>query len=183
MGDKMDKQQISEIVKRIMNEDKQKHSFDKSEKQKIHLSDITSKTQNISLETAKILIERVINRGAQIGIQVVCAVVNGGARPVAVMCADDSYIASYDIAMGKAYTSASLKMKTSVLKDLASPGGSLYGIQHTNGGQIVIFGGGIPLKIGGKVIGGFGVSGGTEEQDTYLGDYAEAVFEELISER
>lgn len=178
----MDKQQISEIVRRIMNENS---SNDKLENQNIS-PEIKVKTQigtNITLDMAKSLIERVMARAEEIGVKAVAAVVNSGARPVAVECADGSYIASYDIAMGKAFTSASLKMKTSSLKQLAAPGGSLYGIQHTNGGQIVIFGGGVPLKISDEVIGGFGVSGGTEEQDTYLGDYAEAVFCELISEK
>ena len=45
----------------------------------------------------------------------------------------------------------------------------------------MIFGGGIPLKFNDKIIGGFGVSGGSEEQDTYLGEYAAEVFDELIS--
>ena len=70
-------------------------------------------------------------------------------------------------------------MKTSVLADLAKPDGSLYGIQNTNDGKIVIFGGGVPLVKNGKIIGGFGVSGGSAEQDTYLGDYAEKVFNKI----
>lgn len=179
----MDKQQISEIVRRVMNES---NKVSKSEKQSISSPEMEFKNQigtNITLEVAKRLIERVIAHAEEIGVKAVAAVANSGARPVAVECADGSYIASYDIAMGKAYTSAALKMKTSYLKELAVPGGSLYGIQHTNGGQIVIFGGGVPLKIGDEVIGGLGISGGTEEQDTYLGDYAESVFCELISEK
>ena len=62
-------------------------------------------------------------------------------------------------------------MSTSTLKPLAQPGGSLYGIQFTNNGRIVIFGGGVPLyNKEGKIIGGLGVSGGSEEQDTLLAD-------------
>ena len=57
----------------------------------------------------------------------------------------------------------------------------MYGIQHTNGGKIVIFGGGDPLKIGNKIIGGLGVSGGSEEQDTFLSAYGRDYFEKLIS--
>lgn len=177
----MDKRDITEIVRRVMNEN---NYADKVKEKTADFPKESSVTigGSVSLEMAKKLIDRVMKRAEEIGVRAVAAVVNSGARPVAVECADGSYIASYDIAMGKAYTSASLLMKTSELKELAAPGGALYGIQHTNKGQIVIFGGGIPLKHNDAVIGGFGVSGGTEEQDTYLGDYAEAVFLELISE-
>ena len=91
---------------------------------------------------------------------------------------DDAYIASYDIAVQKAFTVVSLKMSTATLKPLAQPGGSLYGIQFTNGGKIVIFGGGEPLKNReGQIVGGIGVSGGTEAQDTALAAYGKEIFE------
>jgi uncharacterized protein GlcG (DUF336 family) len=91
---------------------------------------------------------------------------------------DNAYIASYDVAVNKAFTVVSLKMSTSTLKPLAQPGGSLYGIQFTNNGKIVIFGGGEPLlNAKGDIIGGLGVSGGTEEQDTALAEYGKQIFE------
>ena len=62
-------------------------------------------------------------------------------------------------------------MPTIVLKPLAQPGESLYGIQFTNDSQIVIFGGGDPLVYKGEIIGGLGVSGGSEAQDTELSAY------------
>ena len=94
---------------------------------------------------------------------------------------DDSYIASYDIALNKAYTSVAVKMPTTTLKALSQPEKDLYGIQFTNQGQIVIFGGGVPLAIGDQIIGGLGVSGGSEEQDIYLAEYGKKVFEEELS--
>ena len=50
-------------------------------------------------------------------------------------------------------------MSTAELANLSQPGQPLYGIQHTNEGKIVIFGGGEPLEIDGKIIGAIGVSG------------------------
>ncbi|MBQ8758551.1 MAG: heme-binding protein, partial [Clostridia bacterium] len=100
---------------------------------------------------------------------------------IAVQCMDDAFIASYDIAVNKAFTVVSLKMPTKNLATLAAPGGSLYGIQFTNNGKIIIFGGGEPLcGKDGAIIGGLGVSGGTAEQDTYLGEYGKEFFENLI---
>lgn len=136
----------------------------------------------MTLRLAKALSSAVEEKAREIGVNAVIAVSNSGARPVLVNAMDDSYIASYDVALNKAYTVVSLKMPTKVLKTLSQPGESLYGIQFTNGGQIVIFGGGVPLCQNGVVIGGLGVSGGSEEQDTYLADYGEMVFNKIIDE-
>lgn len=111
------------------------------------------------------------------GVRVVTAVCDAGGNPLVLLRADDAFIASVDIATNKAYTAVSLKMSTEELGHLAQPGGSLYGIQHTNGGRIVIFGGGVPLVRHGRIVGGFGVSGGTAAQDTAFGQYAKDYFE------
>ena len=127
---------------------------------------------SITLEKANLLIAAVRERAAQMGVKAVVAIADKHANPVSVQCMDDSYIASYDIAVNKAFTVASLKMPTTALKTLATPGGSLYGIQFTNSGRIVIFGGGVPLyDKNGNIVGGLGVSGGSEEQDTALAEY------------
>lgn len=131
---------------------------------------------HISLEQAKRLIEKVEAKAREMGVNAVIAVSNACANPVAVHCMDNSYIASYDVAFQKAYTVVALKMPTIELKQLSQPGGPLYGIQHTNQGRIVIFGGGEPLKANGRIVGGLGVSGGTEEQDTALAAYGSQIF-------
>lgn len=134
--------------------------------------------QDMTLDIALLLAERVKQKARDMGVKAVVAVSNRAGHPVLAECMDDSYIASYDIAVQKAFTVVSLKMSTSALKPLASPGGSLYGIQFTNGGKIVIFGGGEPLKNKyGEIIGGLGVSGGSEEQDTALAAYGKEIFE------
>jgi uncharacterized protein GlcG (DUF336 family) len=138
------------------------------------------KNTDVTLRLAVKLIEAVEAEAARMGVNAVVAVANRGGRPVAVHCMDDSYIASYDIALNKAYTCAALKMPTTQLKRLSQPGGELYGVQHTNEGKIVIFGGGVPIRYGDKVIGGLGVSGGSEAQDTALAEYGERLLKEAL---
>ena len=134
--------------------------------------------QDMTLDVALALAEKVKAKASEMGVKAVVAVSNRAARPVLVECMDDSYIASYDVALQKAFTVVSLKMSTSTLKPLAQPNGPLYGIQFTNEGHIVIFGGGEPLlDSNGNVIGGLGVSGGSEEQDTALAAYGKEIFE------
>ncbi len=140
----------------------------------------SGKGTDVTLRMAVALIERIEAEAARMGVNAVIAVANKGGRPVAVHCMDESFIASYDVALNKAYTCAALKMDTAKLKQLSQPGGPLYGIQHTNGGQIVIFGGGVPITYGGKVIGGLGVSGGSEAQDTALAEYGEKLIKEAL---
>ena len=136
------------------------------------------KASDISLQDARTLSEEVRKKAAERGVNAVVAVSNRAGHPVLVECMDNSYIASYDVAVNKAFTVVSLKMSTSQLKPLSQPGCSLYGIQFTNNGKIVIFGGGEPLcNSKGDIIGGLGVSGGTEEQDTALAEYGKQLFE------
>ena len=71
-------------------------------------------------------------------------------------------------------------MSTKVLGELAQPGAELYGIQYTNEGKIVIFGGGEPLMIGDRLIGALGVSGGTAQQDTALAAYGKDILKEVL---
>lgn len=155
----MDKKNIAKIVASAINE--------------VYLS-------RMNLQKAKILMEAVEKKAAQMGVNAVIAISDESGNVIAVHSMDGAYIASYDIAVNKAFTCAALKMHTKTLKPLAQPGQSLYGIQFTNGGRIVIFGGGVVLKNGETVIGGLGVSGGTEEQDTVLADFGEKFFLEEI---
>jgi uncharacterized protein GlcG (DUF336 family) len=110
------------------------------------------------------------------GLRLVAAVCDNGGNLLNLRRADDAFIASVDIAINKAYTSVALKMPTKMLATLAAPGGSLYGIQHTNNGRIVIFGGGVPLEKDGRIVGGFGVSGGSAQEDSDMADFAESLW-------
>ena len=132
----------------------------------------------MTLAMADRLADAVLAEAKRIGVKAVVCVSDGAGNPKLVKSMDDAYIASYDVAVNKAFTVVALKMSTITLKPLAQPGASLYGIQFTNGGKIVIFGGGDPL-VGekGKIIGGLGVSGGSEDQDTALSEFGRKYFE------
>ena len=132
-------------------------------------------TDVFDLKNAEMLIDKVMEKAREIGVLSVCAVCDAGGNLMTLKRDDDAYIASIKIAQDKAYTAVSLKMPTYKLESLTKPGDPLYGIQHQDS-KIVVFGGGIPLYKDGKIIGGFGVSGGSLEQDTFLGDYADKLF-------
>lgn len=141
----------------------------------------TRELDNMKLQIASVLIERVKEKAAEWGMKVVVAVADKEGRPVAIQCMDGAYIGSFDVALNKSYTSVAFQMSTKELGRLSQPGESLYGIQYTNEGKIVIFGGGEPLYYQGSLIGALGVSGGTAKQDTALAEYGKEILKEVIT--
>ena len=132
----------------------------------------------LKLESVKKIIERAEKEAADIGVQMVISVVDAGGNLIATHRMDDAWIASLDVAQNKAWTSVALKMPTSNLEEAASPNNELYGLNTTNQGRIVVFGGGIPLEKDGKVVGAVGVSGGAVAQDVQVAEAAVKVFED-----
>ncbi len=169
----MDEQMISKAVEAVMRQ------MSAGQDAKSH--PCRCKKHKMTLALAKSLIEKVEQKASEMGLSVVIAVSDDAGRLTAVHCMDGAYIASYDIAVNKTYTSAGLKMSTAELARLSQPGQPLYGIQFTNEGKIVIFGGGEPLETEGKIIGALGVSGGNAEEDTFLAAYGREMLKEVIS--
>ena len=171
----MNEQDITNAVKAVLGQMKESGSHhEKGHVCRCHKHKMT-------LKAANALIVKVTAKAASMGVNVVAAVSDQAGRPVAVQSMDGAYIASFDIAINKTFTSASLKMSTEALSHLSQPGQPLYGIQFTNEGKIVIFGGGEPLEADGKIIGALGVSGGTAEEDTAIAAYGREVFEEVLA--
>ena len=119
----------------------------------------------MTLDLALRMIAAAREKAKEIGVPMVIAIVDGGGNLVAQVRMDDALLVSVDIALNKAYTAVALKMPTNELALLAQPEKPLFGIHNADGGRIVIFGGGFPLKSDGKIFGGIGVSGGSVEQD------------------
>ncbi|GGN63631.1 GlcG/HbpS family heme-binding protein [Oceanobacillus indicireducens] len=133
----------------------------------------------MNLELAKQLIEGAEKKAAELGIQMVISVVDEGGNLIAVHRMDDAWLASVDIAQNKVWTSVALKMPTSNLAEATVPHAELYGLNTTNNGRLVLFGGGIPLVENDKVIGAVGASGSAVEHDIQVAQAAVDVFENL----
>ena len=170
----MNEQEIANAVKTVL--DQMKGAAPVQEKPHV----CKCKKHVMSLKLANALIEKVKAKAEDMGVNVVVAVSDKAGRPVSVQCMDDAYIASFDIAINKTYTSASLKMSTAQLANLSQPGQDLYGIQFTNNGKIVIFGGGEVLEADGHIVGALGVSGGSAAEDTAIAAYGKSVFKEVL---
>lgn len=133
----------------------------------------------ITLDSAKRLIEKIEQEALRRNKPSVIAVCTPDGNPVAVHVMDGSFLVSFDMAVKKAYTSVAVKMSTMELSRLTQPGQTFYGLGKMSD-NIVIFGGGVPLKVGDTIIGGLGISGGTGEEDNSLAEYGLQVLKEVL---
>lgn len=133
----------------------------------------------LTLPLARVLGDVAEREAVATGVPVTVAVVDGEAGLIYLARQDGSLPASRELAIGKAKTAASLRMTSAEVGRLAQPGGMLYGVQNAQPGEVVTFGGGFPLRLGGVVIGGIGVSGGTVDEDERIAEPAVAALAQM----
>lgn len=123
------------------------------------------------------MLEAITNKADELGIKINAAIVDEGANLKAFIRMDEAALLSSEIAQNKAYTAAAFGKPTHewypMIKDEPA---LLTGIVHTN--RLVVFGGGLPLKYNGVIVGGIGVSGGSAEEDVLCAQAGLDVFEE-----
>ena len=119
----------------------------------------------LDLAEAKLVIEAGIARATEIRSPSTICVVDVGGTVIAQARMDGASLSSVALAYDKAYTSVSTRLATSFITTIAQPGGDFYGIANGLGGRAIIFPGGIPIEVGGQVVGAVGASGGNGQQD------------------
>ena len=129
---------------------------------------------DISLKEANAAVDAALKKSNEMGVKMDIAVVDAGANLKAFARMDGAWLGSIDIAQKKARTARWFDMPTGAIGGLSQPGGSLYNIEHSNGG-LITFPGGLPLKnSAGDVIGAIGVSGSTVEDDHAVAEAGES---------
>jgi glc operon protein GlcG len=81
---------------------------------------------------------------------------------------DDTQTGSINVALGKARSAAMFRRPTKVFGDLLAKGPNFTYLLGLEGANPVP--GGIPIVMGGKIVGGIGASGGTGAQDIQVVD-------------
>ncbi len=122
------------------------------------------------------MIEAARQQAEKIGVPMNIAVVDAGANLVAFVRMDGAWLGSIDIAQEKAFTGRAFEITTKELARMSQPNEPLFGITASNDNRVVIFAGGIPLKVGGKVVGAIGVRGGKPDQDHEVAEAGAAAF-------
>jgi uncharacterized protein GlcG (DUF336 family) len=126
--------------------------------------DLSLARRTVTAEAGEAAVKAAVAHGRAAGKAVVAAVVDASGDLVALLRGDGAFKASITIAQDKAHTSAVFGAPTHALgAELAANPALHQGIALRPG--VVLFGGGVPIVEGGVVIGGIGVSGGSEEDD------------------
>lgn len=120
---------------------------------------------HVTIADAEIAIEAACKRALELGTEMCIAIVDSGANLKAFHRMDDAWVGSIDIAIKKAKTAVFFGMPTGLIGKLSQPGGSLFGIEHSNDG-LITFPGGLPIvDKEGVLVGAIGVSGSSVEND------------------
>ena len=119
----------------------------------------------LTMDKAQLIIEAAIGKAKTVGQPMNIAVVDAGANLVAFMRMDGAWLGSIDIAINKAFTAKAFDISTLELGRNSQPGDQFFGIHVSNHGRVMIFAGGMPIKVNGQIAGAVGVSGGSGEQD------------------
>jgi uncharacterized protein GlcG (DUF336 family) len=101
----------------------------------------------------------------QLGLRVNVALVDAAGLLAAFVRMPGAPLHSIDIAIDKAYTAASFGLPTGEWHDALAGHSAAVQQGLVLRARFVAFGGGLPIVESGRVIGGIGVSGGSEAQD------------------
>jgi uncharacterized protein GlcG (DUF336 family) len=130
----------------------------------------------VTLEDARTIIAAAEKKAKELGQPMNVAVADGGGNLVAHVRMDGAWLGSVDISINKAFTARAFDISTKDLATHSQSGGQFFGIHASNGGRVMIFAGGVPLKRAGQVVGAVGASGGSGEQDHAVAEAGAAAF-------
>ena len=138
---------------------------------------LSSTENNLSLEKARKIIRAGERKAKEMNIAAVFAVVNPEGNLIIEERMDNAILVSIEVAYKKAYTAAALKLNTEDLTALVQPGAMFYGLQSDP--KYIVFGGGMLLKVDGKIVGAVGVSGGSAQEDMEIAKACVNAFETI----
>ncbi len=121
---------------------------------------------SINLETAKRVAESAIAEARKNNWTMAIAIVDTGGYLVYFEKMDGTQTGSVAVSISKGRSAALFKRPTKAFQDIIAAGGE--GIRMLKLEGAVPIEGGLPLLMGGKIIGAIGVSGGTSQQDSVV---------------
>src|SRR5579884_1465188 len=132
---------------------------------------------SVSTELAHRIISAAEGKAAEIGTPMVIAVCDESGVLKAFSRMDGAALLSVQIAQDKAYTAIGFGLPTHGWHDFIKDDPPLALGAPSGIDRLVVFGGGYPITIGGKIVGGIGVSGGHYTQDMEVAEAGLAVVE------
>jgi uncharacterized protein GlcG (DUF336 family) len=118
---------------------------------------------SISAESAQKMIAAAVARANALGVPQIVAVLDESGLLKGFCRMDGAPLISIEVAQNKAYTALLGSPSQDFFNRIKDNPALLAGVPHIP--RIVTFGGGLPIRIGGAVVGAIGVSGGSVDQD------------------
>ncbi len=124
---------------------------------------------SVSLVGGQRVLAAAVEEAATIRVPSCVAVVDQAGNLLAFARMDGAPLLSSQLAQDKAYTVAAFGLPTHAWWDLLQGEPALlHGIVKTD--RLIVFGGGVPIVVGGEHVGAIGVSGGSAEQDRQVAE-------------
>ena len=125
----------------------------------------------IAPEAALRIVRAAVAHAEGKGWEVCAAVCDPAGHLVALLRTADVVVPTIDYAIDKAYTAACLRTSTQALFERAQ-GRPALGMGLANRPRVLVFPGGLPIRLDGRVIGGLGVSGAADMEDVECAEAA-----------
>lgn len=121
------------------------------------------------------LLQAAVNKASGLGIKATVSIVDTSGRQLAFIKMAGSFLVSSELAQKKAITAAGMGVDSVDLENMlaSAPARVLEGL--TKAGDFTVIGGGVPLYWEGVLVGGIGVSGGSEDEDIECARFAAQV--------
>ncbi len=139
--------------------------------------DRTAPRATLTVEGVMTLLRAALAHARELDKAVYVAVVDASERLVGLVGSDAAPRICADVAQDKAYTAASMRMPTAAFKAMleqAAPGEREIFLGHEG---LIAAEGGLPVVVGGMLVGGIGVSGGGQAEDEACARAAVEAFE------
>lgn len=142
---------------------------------------IAETRREIASGAAHVAVQAAVAHGRKLSAPVAAAVVDRSGRLTAFLRSADAFLRSIDIAIDKAVTAVGFQMESGALYALVKDNDAvLEGLRSLSG--VALFGGGAPIIFEDEIIGGIGVSNGSEEQDIDCAKAGIAAIQALVAD-
>jgi uncharacterized protein GlcG (DUF336 family) len=137
------------------------------------------KAPTLSFEGAQLVLTAAFEHASSKGVPVAVSVVDAGGNLVAFGRQDGAALVAFELSLKKAKTAVGVGMPTQALWEFISADPAMVtGIAGDQ--ELLVLGGGVPLKAGEQLVGAVGVSGGQYVEDAEVAEAASASFDEAI---
>ncbi|MBI3896306.1 MAG: heme-binding protein [Acidobacteria bacterium] len=127
---------------------------------------LTKNVPKLTYEGARAILEATASKAREMGLSLSVAIVDDGGHLLAFARRDDAKPSTVKVAITKATSAALRRAATGPLPNEQDVSLLLsLGMPLASGGNLTCVRGGLPIQWEGIVIGGIGISGGTEAQD------------------